>query len=302
MALHVKYRPQTFDEIVGHKETVESLKNFVGDEERPQSYLFHGPPGCGKTTLARILSNELGCSETDYVEINASNNRGIDTAREILSNINFKPIKGKIKTVVLDEVHQTTKDFQNALLKVLEEPPKHAYFILCTTDPNKLLPAVKSRCSDFRVSNLQEKSLIRLLMRVAENEEINLDRKVMKLLSKSANGSPRNALIGLDQIKYLSEEDALELLQKEKLKESQILDLCRALITSGTSWNTVANILSNLEEEPETVRRAVLGYMSSVLLKGDNKKAAIVIECFQDNFYDSGKAGLIFACYESFFV
>ena len=155
MPLHIDYRPADFDEILGNEETIKSIKSILArDEDRPHAWMFVGPSGCGKTTLARIVSAALGCppkinkaANLDFQEINTSDMRGIDTAREILKTMNFAPVNtaSKCRVYILDECHQATKDFQNSLLKALEDTPDHVYFLLCTTDPSKLLKTIKNR-------------------------------------------------------------------------------------------------------------------------------------------------------------
>ena len=137
--LPIKYRPQYFDEVAGNKDAVAQCEAILKRSLAtiPRSWLFTGPSGTGKTTLARILRYELDCSDADFHEFNTSNTRGIDTIREITSKARLSPMDGKIQVYLLDECHQLTKDAQNALLKALEDTPKHTFFMLCTTNPEK---------------------------------------------------------------------------------------------------------------------------------------------------------------------
>jgi len=297
MPLHIEYRPKTLDEFIGNKPTVNSLSSVLNREDKPHTYLFSGPSGCGKTTLARIVANEIGCSEHDFMEINSSNNRGIDTAREIISNMKFSPISGKVKIYLLDEVHQTTKDFQNALLKALEDTPSHVYFLLCTTQPDKLLNTIINRCSQFTVQKLPTNRIIRLLMLVSRKEGIILRQSVYEEIARAAEGSPRQALVILDQIRGLKEDEIEIVIRESQIEEKQVIDLCRALM-SKEKWKTISEILKGIETEPEKVRYAVLGYFTSVLLNKGDSYSALVIDCFKEPFYNVGKAGLVAACYE----
>ena len=144
MSLYLKYRPKDFDEMVGNDETIESLKKLIQKEDRPHTYLFTGQSGCGKTSAARICANKLGAKGHSIIEINSSNNRGIDTARDIIDQMQYKPLEGNIWVFIIDEIHQTTSVAQNALLKPLEDTTDSAYFFLCTTDPQKLIKPLKN--------------------------------------------------------------------------------------------------------------------------------------------------------------
>src|SRR5690554_5071868 len=169
--LYLKYRPDSLDEVVGNSETVELLRSQLSpDASQPigRSILFHGPTGCGKTTLGRIVARELGAKGSDIKEIDAADFRGIDTIREIRKQIAYKPLEGPYQVWILDEVHRATQDAQSALLKTLEDTPSHVYFILCTTDPQKLLPAIRGRCADYQVRTLNDREMRMLLRRVVK--------------------------------------------------------------------------------------------------------------------------------------
>lgn len=302
MPLHTEYRPKTLDEIVGNIATVKSLTSILNRKKKkiPHTFLFHGASGCGKTTFARIVSNELGCSEHDYIEINAGNNRGIDTARNILKNLHYKPLVGETKVILLDEVHATTKDFQNALLKSLEDTPSHVYFILCTTDPQKLLLTVRNRCMMFEVKKLSVEKLREILNPIVEWEgAMDVSSDNLEQITTKADGCPRQALILLDEVIDLNPRERRRAIQAFKTQEEKIIDLCRALLKKDR-WLNISKILKGLEDEPEKVRWSVLGYMNTVLLGGNNNaQASITIIMFQEPFYDSGKAGLTLAAFKS---
>lgn len=299
MPLHTDCRPDSFEKMVANSTTIKSLQSVLEREDRPHALLFTGPRGCGKTTLARIVANQLGCSTSELVEINSSNNRGIDTARDIISNMHFKPLTGKVRVYLLDEVHKTTGDFQNAMLKALEEPPSHVYFILCTTDPDKLLPTIRSRCSTFPVQKLSARQIEDLLRRVIKQKKLKVSDDALAEIARSVDGEPRQALIVLDQIRDADDADIAKIIRESQIEEKQVIDLCRRLLHAKASWESVTSILKGLEADPEKVRWSVLSYMSSVLLGGDNPQAALCVDIFSTPFYNNGKAGLIFACYQA---
>jgi len=314
MPLHIDYRPRDFDEIVGNSDIVKSIKSILDrdNEDYPHAWMFTGPSGCGKTTLARIIANKLGCEPTsknrDFQEINASEARGIDTAREILSSMRYTPANSSntCRIYLLDEVHQGTKDFQNSLLKALEDTPKHVHFMLCTTDPQKILPTIKNRCSQFEVEKLSDVLIYGLIIRTLDEEgEDGVDKETIQAITEAADGCPRQALVTLDQIIDLEPAEMLQAVQNFQSTQKETIDLCRALL-SGSGWEDVAPILKDLKGDPEKIRQAVNGYMQAVLLKQKSinnqtaDRALFIMVCFKDTFFYNGKPGLTRACAEIF--
>lgn len=301
MAFNIEFRPITFEEVIGNRDTVESLQSLLEQENPPRAYLFFGPMGCGKTTLARILAKEFGCSDFDIIELNSANMRGIDTSRDIISQINYKPLNGKCKAYIMDEIQQTTKDAQSALLKAVEECPAHCLFIFCTTDPQKIIPTLKSRCAQYGVQKLSVKAMSRLLKNILGKKTVS--ENILGHICEESEGIPRNALIMLQQIIDIKDEEkAIKIIQSVKTDEKQIIDLCRAL-NELKQWKAIAEIIKGIEAEPESIRRAVLGYFTSVALNSKDKKnamrAMMIIENFTEPYYDSGKAGLILSAFRS---
>lgn len=298
MNLHLKYRPHTFDEIVGNKQVVEAIRTLLGNQEsRPHSFLLHGPTGCGKTTIARIIAAELECAHNDYREVDSADFRGIDTIREIRKQSQFRPLEGPCRVWVIDECHKLTNDAQNAILKILEDTPSHVYFILCTTDPQKLLGTVRGRCSQFQVQQLSEREMLSLLRHVVKAEEETLPRPVYEQIILDSLGHPRNALQILGQVLSVNPEMRLETAKRAAEETTQAIELCRALLRRA-GWKEVAGILSGLmEQDEEGIRRAVMGYCQAILLKESRPAAGLVLEEFIEPFYNSGKPGLVLACY-----
>lgn len=283
MSLHLDYRPQNLDEIIGNEDTILKLEKQLKNPDGPHVFLLSGTRGCGKTTLARIATQMIDCNELDIVEIDVANNRGKDDATKLMEGIRYMPMYGSSKAYILDEVHMGTPAYFNALLKTLEDTPEHVYFFLCTTDPQKVLATVKSRCSQYEVNPLTQKEIIQLLEWVCENEEKELDKSELKKISEVCEGIPREALIILDQVIDLEPDQRLKAIEISKEKERELRDLCQALL-DGKSWKVVASILKGLKAEPEKIRHGVLGYMNSVLLNG-NESAAIIMEEFRTPCY-----------------
>jgi DNA polymerase-3 subunit gamma/tau len=297
MALYLKHRPQNFDDIIGNESVIDSLQSCLSKKDHPHSLMFYGPTGCGKTTLGRIVANELGCKGSDFREIDSADFRGIDTIREIRKQAQFRPLEGSCKVWLLDEVHKLSNDAMNAMLKALEDTPPHVYYILCTTDPQKLISTIKGRCSQFQVNQLGEKEMMKLLRRVVKAEDEKLEKKVYEQIAQDSQGHPRNALQILDQVLGVEPEKRLEIAKKSAEVQSQSIELCRALL-QGAGWKKISNILSGLkDQEPETIRRQVLGYCSSVLLKEENMQAAAIMEEFTEPFFNTNFPGLVLACF-----
>lgn len=298
MSLYLKYRPTDLTQIKGNSDVISTLEGMLGDRHTlPHSFLLHGGTGCGKTTIARIIASRLECSDMDLMEVNTADFRGIDTIRELIKNSQFMPIKGDVKVWIVDECHKLTNDAQNALLKVLEDTPPHVYFILCTTDPQKLLPTIKGRCQQFQLKTLSETEMYSLLRRIVRDEKQELQKEIYDQIIQDSLGHPRNALQILEQVLNAPADRRLEIARQTAERQSQTIELCRALLNKG-GWKQISTILEGLkDQEPEGIRRAVLGYCQAVLLKSDNTRAGLIMEEFISPFYDSGFPQLVFACY-----
>jgi DNA polymerase III gamma/tau subunit len=296
-----KYRPQTIDSLVGNAVLKKSLKAALSNNDVPHAILLQGPRGCGKTTIARILANELKCSRFDLKEIDVADFSGIATARQIRRTMNTRPMKGDVKVFILDEVAllgrggaSEKNEAQSALLKALEEPPSHCYFFLCTTDPQNVLNTIKSRCVHYTVSTLSEKQTFEFVTDIAEREDIELPKKVAIQIARDSLGHARDALKILQRVIYLDEEDMLKAAQQEAEKRHQTIALCRAL-TQKKSWKEMAGILKGLNDKPESIRRAIRGYFKNVLLNGQ-EWAFIVLDTFSEPLYNTDAENEIVKC------
>ena len=228
--LYRKYRPKDFSEIAGESDIVKTLKNSLDNNRISHAYLFSGPRGVGKTTSARLIAKGVNClkngissspcnecencrevdngSFIDLIEIDAASNRGIDEIRELKDKINYQPSKGRKKIYIIDEVHMLTKEAFNALLKTLEEPPEHVIFILATTEPDKILPTIISRCQRYDFQSLTYAEITNKLSEICKNENIEIDEGSLGLIYESSGGSMRDAISILERviITYLGEK------------------------------------------------------------------------------------------------
>lgn len=298
MSLYLKYRPNSLGQIKGNADIISTLDVMLSNLKTcPHVFLLHGESGTGKTTIARIIANRLGCIGSDYKEVDTADFRGIDTIREVRKNAYFKPMEGSCRVWVLDEIHKMTGDAQNALLKILEDTPSHVYFILCTTDPQKLLPTIKGRCSQFQTKPLNEAQMYGLLRGIVKKENEILEKEVYDQIIQDSLGHPRNALQILDQVLCVPSERRLEIAKQTAEQQSQAIELCRALLR-GAGWKEISVILNGLkDQEPETIRRCVLGYCQAVLLKGDVPICGLILEEFMEPNFTNGFPQLLLSCY-----
>ena len=258
-ALYRKYRPQTFAEVVGQEAVVRTLTNAIEQDKVRQAYLFAGPRGTGKTSLARILAKSINCAHgptatpdgtchscvaiaagtsLDVVEMDAASQRGIDDIREIRDRAALQPVEGRMKVYILDEAHQLTDAAWNALLKLIEEPPPHLLFIFCTTELQKVIPTVRSRCQTFVFERPRLPDLVRKLRRIADGEGIDVPDAALHLLARSGRGAYRDAESTLDQLASatggaIGVQDVLQLLGT--VEDEVLFRLCDLIVDGDTA-------------------------------------------------------------------
>jgi len=300
MELYNKYRPQTFEEIRGNDLAVKSIKSEL--DKGSHVFLLTGSGGCGKTTIARVAAKYLGANDLSIREINSSENRGIDSVREIMEEIRYAPLDGGKLVYILDEMHQQTSASQNALLKVLEECPEYCYFFLATTNPEKLIQPLKTRCSIVNMKPLNHDDMLKLLRIVTRREGATIDLEILSKVADLSDGSSRQGLKILSSIIGLENDDERKKFLEENTftdDKAETIELCRALMKQE-GWAKYMECLEKLKSElasnAEGIRQAVMGYACAVLKKGKNSVAVAMLQTFSNqDCYRNGKNAIYVA-------
>jgi len=295
--LYKIYRPDCWEDLIGQDEVVKAIQS---KKQTPHCLLLTGPSGVGKTTIARVLKTELNCSDIDFREVNCADFRGIDTVRKIRSDISLAPLGGDCRMWVIDECHKLSNDAQNAFLKMFEDTPEHVYFVLCTTNPEKLIDTIKTRATKLQLKKIAIDKLCILVKEVAEEEDAPISDTVAELIAEAADGSAREALVLLEQVIDLDDEhEMIEVISSPTVK-TKANELIGLLLRSKPKWSDVADYLQGVNEEPESIRWMMLTVAMNTMLKNHKlaPRCALILEAFGDNFFDSKKAGLTLACWD----
>jgi DNA polymerase-3 subunit gamma/tau len=290
-ALYRKWRPQSWDEIVGQQHVVQTLKNAVAGERVAHAYLFSGPRGTGKTTAARLLAKAVNCLDPDLakrpcnqcdhckavnenrfldlIEIDAASQTGVEDVRDLRDKINFTPNQGKYKIYIIDEVHMFSNSAFNALLKTLEEPPPHAIFILATTEIHKIPPTVLSRCQRHEFRRVPVDEIVAQLARIVKTEKLKAEPEALTLIARQATGSLRDAISLLDQLASTGQDITLGLTQTVlgTATSQTVLDLIGAVLDRDPAAGLDA-VHASLDSgtDPRVLARQVVDYLRALML------------------------------------
>ena len=293
-ALYRTYRPSTFEEVAGQEHIVKTLKNALATRKLAHAYLFAGPRGTGKTTMAKLLAKALNCDEgignqcnecknckaiidgthPDVIELDAASNNGVDEIRELIDKVKYGTILGRYKVYIIDEVHMLSTGAFNALLKTLEEPPEHVIFILATTEPHKILPTILSRCQRYDFTKLSDEDIKNRLKSVLEKEGIDYNEDAIKIIVSLADGGMRDALSILDQVlaysnNRLEVQDILDIFALESKEEK--IALLNSIINKNVSdvlqrinrYISMGTDIKRLTDDLLLILKDILIYQSS---------------------------------------
>ncbi|MDD5080335.1 MAG: DNA polymerase III subunit gamma/tau [Candidatus Omnitrophica bacterium] len=321
VVLALKWRPKTFDEIIGQDRAVSTLKSAIQKNRLAHAYLFSGPRGVGKTSCARILARALNCQDgptaapcgqcpacrdiaagrsLDVIEIDGASNRGIDEIRTLRENVKFSPVNGKFKVYIIDEVHQITTDGFNALLKTLEEPPEFVKFIFATTQPQKVPPTILSRCQrlDFRRISVME--MIKQLEKISAAEKIKVDSQVLAAIARASDGALRDAESILDQLISFSRdkvamEDVVSMLGM--VEQSALFDIADKVIAKDPK--AALNLLNDIIDkgkDPAVLLNELIGHFRNLMIakvsQGDPRLIDLPQETCEALLVQAGKISL----------
>lgn len=296
--LHVKYRPLSFDEVIGQDAAIKALQTKLSGKAVPHAYLFTGPSGVGKTTLARILATELGCPRDAVYEIDAATYSGIENMRSVISTTQYTSLgQSDVKVFVVDECHALSKATWQSLLLALEEPPAHVYWCLCTTEIDKVPATIKTRCHAFDLKPVKKDILEDYLVDIARLEEIDVDESVVGLVADKAEGSVRQALVYLSTVEGCeSRKEAFQLLETAS-DNAEIIDLVRFVAAGkGVTWPDLMKRIKSLQEQnqsAESIRLVMVNYVSSVLMGTKDEKQTVrylsILSAFDRPYYQNEK-------------
>lgn len=314
-ALYRKYRPKTFDDVYGQQIVVQTLKNVIKNNKLTHAYLFVGPRGTGKTSIAKIFAKTINClhpedglscekcdicisnnsnENVDIIEMDAASNNGVDEIREIRNHITLLPTVSKYKIYIIDEVHMLTTGAFNALLKTLEEPPEHIIFILATTEPHKIPLTIMSRCQSFEFKPIPVATIKERLKYICSQENINIDDKSLNLIAEESNGGLRDAVSMLDQLNAYADgnikyEDVLLLNGRinddeiEKFMTEMVNDNLNSVFTKIESWQEEGkNFIYICEDFIRFLRNELIKFKlennsNIVSLIGENKTIEVIM-------------------------
>lgn len=301
MSLYLKYRPENFNGVLGNTEQIKTLKNNILSKNPPRVYMIDGPRGVGKTTLARICASVLNTKSMNIHELDFAADGGVEAARELKEATRYSAMDGGNTVYICDEFHNATKNCQEAMLKTLEDTPENTYFFICTTEPNKVREAIRSRCIQIHLKSLQSSIIEKIIMKIAVKEGFeHISGQVLQDIAKSSKGAARDAIQLLEQISTLdNEEDMYAIINTGIAEDADVFELYK-LLSSNAKWKDIAKCIEQFKDtkDAESIRYALINIASNNLLKNGKIRDAMLIDCLEDSLVDCGYPGLIVRCFQ----
>lgn len=303
LSLHTKYRPRTFKDVLGQDTIVRSLEAAV-KASRAHAFLFTGPSGTGKTTLAYILASTFAgehANAANTIDFPASEKSGKDDIKEIIRHAGYKGVgKSPVKAVIVDECHRLSAAAWDALLKPVEAPAQHVYWMFCTTEPGKVPKAIVTRCQRYDLKPVNDDLVFKLLVRVVKAEKLDVSDEVLDAIADNAGGSPRQALVFLEACLFAETANEARTLMRSAGQSKEIVDLCRMLLDGRGKWRDAVKLINQIDGDAESCRIVIVNYMAAVLLKTADERRARhllgILEAFRQPYNSSDKmAPLLFS-------
>lgn len=274
LPLHVKYRPQSFKEVRGQDAVIKSLKAAMTASAKPHAFMFSGPPGTGKTTLARIIAKACNVPPDGVIEFDAASKSGKDDMRELMSSLQYQGFgSSPNKMIICDEVHRLSKEAWDVLLKPIEEPPEHVFFALCTSNPSKVPAAQLTRVLRYDLKPVTDKVIEDLIFDVCDAEGYKTADSVLMECVDAANGSPRQALINLAKVYSCDAAEEARTLLSAVAQDKDIIDICRQLIARKLTWKTLRDTLKAMPSpDAESIRIVISCYLAGCIMNARDER------------------------------
>jgi DNA polymerase-3 subunit gamma/tau len=291
MSLITDYRPKRLEDVVGQNTVIKAIKSALGRKSVPKAWLFTGNSGCGKTTISRILAKHFAGDQygpSNIVEIDAATNTGIDEIRQVTTNSHHKAIgSSPVKSIIVDEIHRLSGNAFDALLKEIEHPPQHVFWLFCSTNASKIPETIKTRCIKFTLKPVDETEIFDLLVKISEKEKLGTGADVLEAIAENSSGSPRQALSNLELCAHCTSANTAKELMRSALQMKGPVDLVKLLIRRDVKpkWTDITKCISSMENvEAETVRIVIVNYLSAVLMNTKNESEVQRLLSILDNF------------------